>query len=113
MNSVRLRVDATHRRFDVIVPRCVLQCERVRIFPGPGQKYVPQSVQSCVGRKENWASAGFSPCNGNPARNELRIYLWFRAALKQGAYAYLAEKKAQGLKPISLLTLSGTTEVVP
>ena len=48
MDSVRLRMDVTHRRFDVIVPRCVLQCERVRILPGLGQKCVPQSVQSCI-----------------------------------------------------------------
>ena len=48
MDSVRLRMDVTHRRFDVIVPRCVLQCERVRILPGLGQKCVPQSVQCCV-----------------------------------------------------------------
>jgi hypothetical protein len=48
VDSVRLRMDVTHRRFDVIVPRCVLQCERVRILPGLGQKCVPQSVQSCV-----------------------------------------------------------------
>jgi hypothetical protein len=26
---------------------------------------------------------GFSPCHGNPARNALRIYLWFRTPLKQ------------------------------
>jgi len=27
VDSVRLRMDVTHRRFDVIVPGCVLQCE--------------------------------------------------------------------------------------
>ena len=35
--------------FDVIVPRCVLQCELVRMFPGLGQKCVPQSAESSVG----------------------------------------------------------------
>src|SRR5580692_6359643 len=48
MDSVRLRVDVTHRRFDGIVPRCVLQCEGVRMLPGLGQKCVPQSVKACV-----------------------------------------------------------------
>ena len=43
-------------------------------------------------RKER--ELGFSPCNGNPPRNALRIYLWFRTPLKQDRYAYLAEKKA-------------------
>ena len=40
--------------FDVIVPRCVLQCERIRMFSGFSQKCVPQTVKPGVG-------VGFDP----------------------------------------------------
>lgn len=39
-----------HRRFDVIVPRRVLQCEGVRVLSRLGQKSVPsQTVKPVVG----------------------------------------------------------------
>jgi hypothetical protein len=63
MDCVRLRVDVTHGRFDVIVPRCVLQCERVRMLPGLGQKCVPQTVKPGVG-------VGSNP---GPKRSHLRF----------------------------------------
>ena len=43
---------------------------------------------------------GFSPCNGT-------------SCTKCERYTYLAEKKAQGLKPRSLLASNGPTKVVP
>jgi hypothetical protein len=38
LDRVRLRMAVTRGRFDVIVPRSVLQCERVGMLPGPRSK---------------------------------------------------------------------------
>jgi hypothetical protein len=51
-------------------------------------------------RKER--ELGFSPCNGTSCTKCIAP-LWLRTLSKQDWYTYLAEKKAQGLKPRSLL----------
>jgi hypothetical protein len=55
---------------------------------------------------------GFSPCNGTSCTKCI-AHMWFRTLSKQDWYTYLTEKKAQGLKPRSLLAFYGPTKVVP
>ena len=52
MDSVRLRRDGTRRRFDdVIVLRCVLQCERVPYTPRPRSKMCAADNEA---RRRGW-----------------------------------------------------------
>jgi hypothetical protein len=48
-DCVRLRIDATQGRLDVIVGRRVLQRERDGMFPRPGQECVPQLQRPVFG----------------------------------------------------------------
>jgi hypothetical protein len=48
LNRVCLRVDVTHRRFDVIVTGDVLQRKEVGVLAGLSQERVPQPVKSGV-----------------------------------------------------------------
>jgi hypothetical protein len=48
LNGVRLRVDVTHRRLDIIVAGHVLQRKGISVLAGLGQERVPQSMKPAV-----------------------------------------------------------------